>query len=112
MADHQIITAANGSRWTVSATTPNFYGRPIPVGREFWALRIEGEAPAELSGVLGFYAPSVAAVLSRLNATRKAARFEWNAAGAKVRALYQTAAGPVATDWFDTEAAARAAIPS
>jgi hypothetical protein len=78
---HMTITAANGSRWTVKATTPGFYGRPVPPGREFWALRVDGEEPAELRGVLGFYAATLEAVRERLGVALPLSDQEARAAG-------------------------------
>lgn len=66
-APRQEITAANGSRWTVTRTLER-YGRTAPAGREYWAQRVEGVSPAGLAGVLGFYASSLDEARARLGA--------------------------------------------
>jgi hypothetical protein len=68
MTEHHTLTAANGSRWSVTVAAVNPYGRPVPAGRECWAWHLDGEAPAGLRGVAGFYAASLAEVRARLDA--------------------------------------------
>lgn len=64
---HHTLTAYNLSTWVATATPPSPYGKTTPAGRQWWVFLNTGGAPPHLSGILGFYAPSLEAARERLS---------------------------------------------